>query len=143
MIASSVQVGSGGDTVTISAVVKDSNNVALAGAPVSLLRQQRQADRVSADHQRAPASRRVVRGRRRPEQSPVDDHGQVGLGERARSSLDIVGTVLSYTGVTTVPLNGLANLADQGGGLARHAIRGFPVTVTSSLGNGLSAERRW
>src|SRR6476620_8206589 len=36
VLASTVQVGSGGDTVTISAVVKDSNNVALVGAPVSL-----------------------------------------------------------------------------------------------------------
>ncbi len=138
VLASTVQVGSGGDTVTISAVVKDSNNVALASAPVSFSATSGNITAASArTNTSGVATATFTAGANR-------SNRQATVSVRSGSAsgsvmLDIVGTVLSYSGVTTVPLNGVATLPIKAVDSRGTPISGFPVTVTSSLGNGLSS----
>ena len=138
VLASTVQVGSGGDTVTISAVVKDSNNVALTGAPVSFSANSGNITAASSvTNSTGVATATFSAGANR-------SNRQVTVTVRSGSAtgtinLDVVGTVLSYSGVTTVPLNGVATLPIKAVDSRGTPISSFPVTVTSSLGNGLSA----
>ena len=138
VLASTVQVGSGGDTVTISAVVKDSNNVALGGVPVSFAADSGNITAASAvTNATGIATALFTAGadrRNRHVTSTVKSGSASG-----RNALDIVGTVLSYSGVTTVPLNGVATLPIKAVDSRGSPISAFPVAVASSLGNGLSA----
>ncbi|MEO5881939.1 MAG: Ig-like domain-containing protein [Caldimonas sp.] len=138
VLASTVQVGSGGGTVTVSAVVKDSNNVALAGAPVSFSATSGNITAASAvTNSSGVATATFTAGADRSNrQATVSVKSGSATG---RVTLDIVGTVLSYSGVTTVPLNGVASLPIKAVDSSGTPISGIPVTVTSSLGNGLSS----
>ena len=138
VLATAVQVGSGGDTVTISAVVKDANNVALAGAPVSFSANNGNLTGVSAITNTSGLATAVFAAGadRSNRQSTVTVKSGSASGQIV---LDVVGTVLSYTGVTTVPLNGVATLPVKVVDSRGTPISGFGVSVTSSLGNGLSA----
>jgi hypothetical protein len=137
VLASTVQVGSGGDTVTISAVVKDSNNVALVGAPVSFSANSGNITAASAvTNGSGVATATFTAGADR-------SNRQVTVSVKSGSAtgtvtLDVVGTVLSYSGVTTVPLNGLATLPIKAVDSRGTPIAAFPVTVASSLGNGVA-----
>jgi len=137
VLASAVQVGTGGDTVTISAVVKGSNNVALAGVPVTFAATSGNLTGVSAlTNASGLATATFTAGADRSNrQSTVTVRSGSANGSIV---LDIVGTVLSYTGVTTVPLNGVATLPVKVVDSRGTPISGFGVSVASSLGNGLS-----
>ena len=121
VIASSVQVGSGGDTVTISAVVKDSGNVGLPGVGIvfntnnGILTQPTVTTNASG-----VATVTFAAGANRANRTATI----TATSGKAKGSIDvdIVGTKLDYQGATTVPLaSAPVTRADQGDGLeGRH-----------------------
>jgi len=138
VLASTVQVGSGGDTVTITAVVKDSNNVALGNAPVTFSTNTGNITAASAlTNASGIATATFSAGANRANRQATVS---VKSGSASGSVvLDIVGTVVSYSGVTTVRLNDTATLPIKAVDSRGTPISGFPITVTSSLGNSLSS----
>lgn len=138
VLASSVQVGTGGDTVTVSATAKDASNVGLGGATVSFAATSGNLTAVSAVTNAAGvATATFAAGADRSNrQATVTVRSGSASGQVV---LDIVGTVLSYSGVTTVPLNTTATLSVKVVDSKGAPIATVPVTVASSLGNSLSA----
>lgn len=138
VLASTVQVGSGGDVVTISAVVKDSNNVALKGAPVSFSTNSGNITAASTvtDSSGVATASFTAGANRSNRQATVTVKSGSATGN---VTLDIVGTTLSYSGATTVPLNGVTQLPIKVVDSRNTPIAGFNVSVSSSLGNGLSS----
>ena len=139
VIASSVQVGSGGDTVTISAVVKDSGNVGLPGVGIVFNTNSGTLTERHGDDQRLGRRDRHVRGRRQPCQPHCNDHRHLGQGNRA--------ALLSTSSAPRWPIQGHHRAAGQRSvTLSIKAtdskgaiVASLPITVASSLGNGLSA----
>jgi hypothetical protein len=138
VIASTVQVGSGGDTVTVSAVVKGTGNVGLPGVPVvfsttsGTLTQPSVVTDASgvatvtfaagADRSNRTATVTVTSG-----------------SSSGKIDVQIVGTTLSYSGVTTVPIAGKVTVSVKASDSKGAVVANLPITVASSLGNVLSA----
>ncbi len=138
VVASSVQVGSGGDTVTVSAVVKGPGNVGLAGAPVSFS--------TNTGNLTQPSVVTDASGVATVTFAAGSDRGNRTATIKAQSGsasstidVEVVGTTLSYSGVTTVPLAGTVNVTVKATDSKGAVVPNLPVTVTSSLNNGLSA----
>ena len=138
VLANSVQVGSGGDTVTVSATIKGAGNVGLISVPVTFSTNTGTLTQASTlTDSTGTAKATFSAGSDRSNRTATVT---VTSGAAAGTiSLDIVGTTLSYSGVTTVPLATNATLSVKVVDSKGTAISGLPITVTSSLGNGLSA----
>lgn len=138
VLASSVQVGTGGDTSTISAVVKDSNNVGLKGVAVSFSASSGNLTAASAvtDASGVATATFTAGANRSNRPATVTVRSGSATGQIV---LSIVGTVVSYSGVTTVPLNSTPSLSIKAVDSKNAPIAGLAVTVASTLGNGLSA----
>ena len=105
VIASSVQVGSGGDTVTISAVVKDSGNVGLPGVGIVFNANNGNLTQPTATtNASGVATVTFSAGANRANRTATI----TATSGKAKGSIDvdIVGTALAYSGATTVPLGG-------------------------------------
>lgn len=138
VIASSVQVGSGGDTVTVSAIVKGAGNVGLAGAPVVFS--------TNTGNLTQPSVVTDSSGVATVTFAAGSDRGNRTATIKAQSGsssstidVQIVGTLLSYSGVTTVPLGGTVNVSVKATDSKGAVVPNLPITVKSSLNNGLSA----
>ncbi len=138
LIASSVQVPSGGDQVTVTATVKGTGNVSLPSTAIvfsadsgTLTSAQSTTDATGA------ATVILSAGSDRSNRNIVVT--AVSGTASGKITLPVVGTTLSYSGVTTVPLSGSV----QGTVTAKDSkgtpISGLPVTISSSLGNTLAA----
>lgn len=138
LVASSVQVGSGGDMVTLTAVVKGLGNVSLAGAPVVFSTPSGTLTQAGAVTNAAGiATATFVAGADRSNR--IARVTAKSGSSVATIDLQIVGTTLSYQGLTTIPLAGVANLAVTATDSKGALISNLPIAVTSSLSNGLSA----
>ncbi len=137
VLTNSVQVGTGGDTATISAVVKDANNVGLTGVAVTFSASSGNLTGVSAvtDASGVATATFTAGANRSNRQATVTVRSGGASGQIV---LDIVGTVVSYSGVTTVPLNSTTTLSVKAVDSKNAPISNLPITITSSLGNGLS-----
>ena len=141
VIASSVQVGSGGDTVTISAVVRDSGNVGLPGVGIVFTANNGSLTQPTADDQRlgrrdrhvlrpaptAPTARqrsRPPRARQRAASMSTSSAPRWPIPARPRCR-----------SAATVSVS--VKATDSKGAI----VANLPITVASSLGNGLSARR--
>ena len=138
VVATSVQAGTGGDTVTISATVKGSNNVGLASVPVGFsVDTGTLTGAVAATDPNGVATAKFSAGADRSNRTATvkvtsgSASGQILIG--------ITGTTLAYTGVTTIPLSGVSTVGVKAVDSKGVVISGLPVTVSSSLNNGLSA----
>jgi Bacterial Ig-like domain (group 1) len=140
VIASSVEVGSGGDTVTISAVVKDSGNVGLAGASIVFTANSGNLTQASATtNASGVATVTFAAGSNRANRTATIT-AKSGTKASGSIDIDIVGTKLEYQGTTTVPLGSAPvtvsiKATDSKGAI----VPNLPITVTSSLGNTLSS----
>ncbi|MEO8080284.1 MAG: Ig-like domain-containing protein [Caldimonas sp.] len=138
VLASAVQVGSGGDTVTVSAVIKDATNLGLAGAPVSFAATSGTLTSASVvTDASGVATATFSAGANRSNRTATIT--ATSGGASGSVSLDIVGTTLSYAGDTTVALNGTSTISVKAVDSKGAVISSLPVTVSSSLNNGLSA----
>lgn len=138
VLSSSIQVGTGGDTATISAVVKDLNNVGLKGVAVTFSASSGNLTGASSvtDASGVATATFTAGADRSNRQATVTVRSGSAAGQIV---LDIQGTVLSYSGVTTIPLNSKATLSVKAVDSKNAPIASLPVTVSSSLGNGLSS----
>ena len=137
LIASAVQVPSGGDQVTVTAIVKGAGNVSLPSTALTfsadsgtLTSAQTTTDATGA------ATVVLTAGSDRSNRSIV-----VTATSGAASgaiTLPVVGTTLSYAGATTVALNGTTQTTVTAKDSKGTVVSGLPVTVTSTLGNTLS-----
>ena len=139
VIASSVEVGSGGDTVTISAIVKDSGNVGVPGVAVQFTSNEGILTQPGlTTNASGIATVTFAAGANRANRTATI---QASSGKAKGSvDVDIVGTALSYQGTSAAtlgspPISLPIKATDSKGAI----IANLPITVTSSLGNGLSA----
>jgi len=138
VLASSVQVGSGGDEVTITAIVKGAGNVSLDEAPVTFSTNSGTLTSASTETDAAGVATAQL--------SPGADKSNRTITITVTSgaisgSIDVavVGTTLTYSGNTTVTLGDETSATVQATDSKGAVISGLEVTVASSLDNGLSA----
>jgi len=138
VIASAVQVGSGGDQVTITAIVKGAGNVSLPTTAVSFATDSGTLTSASVLTDASGAATATL--------SAGADRSNRAITVTATSGnatgkvvLPVTGTKLSYTGPTTVGLGKSAIASVTAVDSKGAPISGLTVAVTSSLNNGLSA----
>ena len=138
VIASAVQVGSGGDQVTITAIVKGAGNVSLPTTAVSFATDSGTLTSASALTDASGVATATL--------SAGADRSNRSITVTATSGnatgkvvLPVTGTKLSYTGPTTVGLLKTAVASVTAVDSKGAPISGLTVAVTSSLNNGLSA----
>ena len=138
VIASAVQVGSGGDKVTITAIVKGAGNVSLPTTSVTFSTDSGTLTSASAlTDASGVATATLSAGADRSNRSitvTVTSGSATGT-----VVLPVTGTKLSYTGPTTVGLARTAIASVTAVDSKGAPISGLTVAVTSSLNNGLSA----
>jgi hypothetical protein len=138
LLASSPSIGTGGDQVLISAFVKDANNIAKVGAPVSWsVDRGRISNQTVVTDSNGIARATLDAGSDRSNRVAV----MTAISGAASQTLNmpIVNTKLTYSGAstTTVGSNLLLNLsATDSKGVT---IPGVTLTLSSALGNGIPA----
>ena len=137
VLASSVQMGTAGDQVTITAVVKDAGNASLADAPVTFSADTGTLTNAATTTDSAGvATATLSTGADRSNRTIVV---KVSSGAVTGSvAVEATGTKLSYQGATTVPLSGSTTVSVTLEDSSGSAIAGLPVKVSSKLANGLS-----
>ncbi|MEO5843206.1 MAG: Ig-like domain-containing protein [Caldimonas sp.] len=138
VIASSVQVQSAGDQVTISAIVKDSGNVSLPKAPVTFSTDTGTLTSAATVTDAAGVATAVLSAGTNRSNRPLTVIVRSGNAVGSLV-LPVTGTVLSYTGPTTVTLGKSAPISVKALDSKGVPIVGLPVSFASSLNNGLSA----
>ena len=138
LVTSSTELGTGGDEVTITAIVKAAGNVSLAGAAVAFSSDTGTLTAISALTDSAGvATAKLKAGSDRTNRTAhvtATSGGVVGALD-----VKITGTTIDITGVTTLSLGTTSTLSVKAADSRGNAIAGTSVTVASSLGNGLSA----
>jgi len=138
VLANSVQIGSGGESTTVQAIVKGAGNVGLSGATVTFAADTGTLTKASAATDStgvATATFSAGANRNNRVATVTVTSGNAG----GSVQIQIVGTKLSYAGVTTVPLGQSVQASVKAVDSTGTAIAGLTVGVASSLGNGLSA----
>ena len=138
LLSSSVQLGSGGDQVTVSAIVKGAGNVTLANIPVSFSADSGILTSPSTVTNASGIATAVLSAGANKSNRDIKVTVLSG-GVNASIVVPVAGTVLSYAGVTTIPLGGSATVAVKAVDSKGTAIPGLTIVATSSLNNGLSA----
>ena len=138
VIASAVQIGSGGDQVTISAIVKGAGNVALAAAPVTFSTDSGTLTSAATVSDKSGVATATLAAGANKSNRNITVTATSG-GVRGTIVIPVVGTALTYAGVTTVTLGNTASIGVKAVDSKGAVIAGLAVTVTSSLNNGLSA----
>lgn len=138
VIASAVQIGSGGDQVTISAIVKGAGNVALADAPVTFSTDSGTLTSVATVADKTGVATATLAAGANKSNRNITVTATSG-GATGAIVIPVVGTALTYAGVTTVTLASTASVGVKAVDSKGAVIAGLPVAVTSSLSNGLSA----
>jgi Bacterial Ig-like domain (group 1) len=137
MLASSTQLGTGGDPVTISAIVKAAGNVSLPGVTVAF-----GVDTGSLTVTRAVtdangvATATLAAGSNKANRTAR----MTATSGTVTGALDVAidGSTLVASGVTTLALGSTTNLSVRAQDSRGNAIAGVSLAVASSLGNGLS-----
>ncbi|MDP3823452.1 MAG: Ig-like domain-containing protein [Burkholderiales bacterium] len=138
VIASAVQIGSGGDQVTISAIVKGAGNVALADAPVTFSTDSGTLTSVQTVADDTGVATATLAAGANKSNRNITVTATSG-GASGQIVIPVVGTVLTYAGVTTVTLGNTASVGVKAVDSKGAVIAGLSVAVSSSLNNGLSA----
>jgi len=138
VLASATSVGSGGDTVTVSAFVKDANNNALADTVVSFATDTGTLTSVSAKTDSSGmASASFATGADKSNRTAVISVTSGSVS--GQISLPIEGTKLSISGATTLALNATTTITVTATDSKGNLVSGAPISVASTLNNGLSA----
>lgn len=140
VLTSAVQVGTGGDTVTITATVKDAANVGLSGAPVSFSTDTGTLTSATATTSATGVATALLSAGANKSNRTMTVTVRSGTSS-ASGTVQVAanGTVLTYSGPTTVALAGTASAVITATDSKGAAISGLAVTAASSLNNGLSA----
>lgn len=138
LIASQSSIGTGGEQVTISAFVKDGNNLAKVGAPVSWsVDKGRISNQVTTTNANGIATALLDAGSDKSNRTAVVT---VTSGSTARQTLNvpIVNTKLAVSGATTLNVGSAMDLTFTATDSKGVVIPGITLGLTSSLGNGLT-----
>ena len=138
VISSGVEIGSGGDEVTISAIVKGSGNVALAGAPVTFATDSGALTSVSTVADKTGVATATLAAGANKSNRNITVTATSG-GVTGTIVIPVVGTKLTYVGVTTLTLASTSSIGVTAVDSKGAVIAGLAVTVSSSLNNHLSA----
>jgi Bacterial Ig-like domain (group 1) len=138
VIASAVQIGSGGDQVTVSAIVKGTGNVALANAPVTFSTDSGTLTSSATVTDKSGVATATLSAGANKSNRNITVSASSG-GASGQIVIPVVGTVLTYAGVTTVALGKTASVGVKAVDSKGAVISGLAVAATSSLNNGLSA----
>ena len=138
LIASALEVPTGGDEVTITATVKDAGNVTVGAAPIRFVTDSGNlAPQALTTNKSGVATAILTAGSNRSNRTiVVTATSGTAVGS---ITLPVVGTTLSYSGVTTVALGGTVQATATAKDSKGTAISNLPIVVTSSLNNALSA----
>jgi hypothetical protein len=138
VLASAIEVGSSGDQVTITAIVKDPGNVSLPKAPVSFSTDSGTLTSAASVTDAAGVATAILSAGSNHSNRPLTV--TVTSGSAVGSIvLPVTGTVLSYTGPTTVGLAKTVPITVKAVDSKGASIPGLAVSIVSSLNNGLSA----
>lgn len=138
VLASAVQVGTAGEQVTITAIVKGAGNVSLADAPVSFSTDTGTLTSASGTTDDAGVATATLTAGANKANRTITVTVTSGTAQGS-VQVAVAGTELEFQGVTTVALASAANLSVTLTDSLGNAISGVPVTIASSLNNGLSA----
>jgi hypothetical protein len=140
MLASSPSIGTGGDQVTISAFVKDANNIARVGVPVQwsvdaggLVPIPNILNPVTDNNGLARAT--LDAGSNKNNRTAVVTV-RAGLAVQTLS-VPVVGTRLAFSGATTAASGSTLALTFTAADSKQVAIPGVVLTLSSALGNGV------
>lgn len=138
LLASQPTVGTGGEQITLTAFVKDGNNLAKAGAPVSWsVDNGRISAQVSTTNANGLATAVLDAGSNKGNRTAVVT---VNSGAaRQTLSVPVVNTKLSYSGATTVSVGSAMQLTVTATDSKNVAIPGVTLSLSSSLGNTVPA----
>jgi len=138
LIASALEIPTGGDEVTITATVKDAGNVTVGEAPIRFITDSGNlAPQALTTNKSGVATAILAAGSNRSNRTiVVTATSGTAVGS---ITLPVVGTTLSYSGVTTVALGGTVQATATAKDSKGTAISNLPIAVTSSLNNALSA----
>lgn len=138
LLAAQPSIGTGGDQVLISAFVKDANNIAKVGAPVtwsvdkgrisnpSVLTDGNGVARATLDAGSDKSNRTAV-------------VSAVSGAARQTLNVPIVNTKLTYSGPTTTTVGSVAKLTFTAADSKQVVIPGATLSITSTLGNTIAA----
>ena len=138
LIASALEIPTGGDEVTITATVKDAGNVTVEAAPIRFVTDSGNlAPQALTTNKSGVATAILAAGSNRSNRTiVVTATSGTAVGS---ITLPVVGTTLSYSGVTTVALGGTVQATATAKDSKGTAISNLAIAVTSSLNNALSA----
>ena len=138
VVSSSLQVGGGGDQVTITAVVKDAGNVSMPSIAVTFATDTGTLTSADATTNLAGIATATLSAGANKTNRVLNV--TVSSGSVSGSvKVEVIGTTLKYTGSTTVPLGDKTPVSVKATDSKGTAISGLPITVSSQLNNGLSA----
>ena len=138
VVASSNQGGTAGEQVTITAIVKSAANVNLAATPVSFSTTSGNLSDASAvTDASGVATAKLSAGADKSNRSATVT--VTSGGASGNVLIDFTGTKIAYSGPTTLQFGQAATLAIKATDSAGTVIADLPITVTSSLNNGLSS----
>ena len=138
VLTSATTVNSGGDTLTITAVVKGAGNVGLSGAAVGFSADSGNLTSVARTTDASGTATAVFTTGSDRSNRTVTVTVTAGPAS-GKVSLDVVGTKITFNGATTIPLGGTAPLPVTVVDARGNPIAGQSLAVTSALNNGLSA----
>ncbi len=138
VLTSSPQVGSGGDQVTISAIVKGAGNVSLPKTTVVFSTDSGiLTDAATTTDDAGVATAKLSAGAAKGNRS-------IRVSATSGSAagfvvVEVTGTTLAFSGATTIPLAKVEQVSVKATDSKGLPISGLAVAVSSSLGNGLSS----
>jgi len=138
LLASTPSIGTGGDQVTVSAFVKDANNIAKVGAPVSWsVDLGRLSSITTVTDSNGIARATLDAGSNKTNRTAVVK--AVSGAAQQTLNVPIQGTKLAYSGATTTTAGSTLQLTFNASDSKQVAINGVTLTLSSALGNGLPA----
>lgn len=138
VLTSAVEVGSGGDQVTITAVVKTVGNASLAAAPITFSTDSGTlSNMTTVTDASGTATAKLSAGANKANRTAnvIVTSGAVS----GTVAVQITGTKLTFSGATTVALSSAASLPVKATDSKGTPIAGVALTVGTTLNNGLSS----
>lgn len=138
LTTSSTTIQSGGEVATLTAVVKDENNVSLASAPVTFSTTSGTlTDASTVTNTSGLASAKLSAGANKSNRTITVTVASGNVSQKI--DVAVGGTALQYTGVSTLQLGTASEVVVAVLDSLKVGVAGVPVQASSRLNNGLSA----
>lgn len=138
VLANAIEAGSGGDPITISAIVKGVGNTSLPSTAVSFSADSGNLTAVAATTDAAGVAIATLTAGADKSNRLITVTVTSGTA-RGSVQVAVIGTSLTFSGDTTIPLNSVRQLTVAATDSNGAVIPQLSVAMTSNLGNGLSS----